>query len=70
MGFTRLLGMMILAGLLSGGLSGCQVVQAGLFVATVPHYHGGEGRETLSDPLPQRRPLRVPPTVTPEIEDE
>jgi hypothetical protein len=58
--------------LLAGLLSGCDVVRAGVFIATVPHYHGGEGRtpqfERNSDPAPVRVPPKVPPRVTPEDE--
>lgn len=50
--------------------TGCQVVQAGIFIATVPHYHGGEVRDPQSEPVTERVPFRVPPTVLPDAEDE
>lgn len=48
---NRWLNRIVLLGLLSGGLSGCQVMQAGLFAAAVPHYHGGEVRTTRVQPV-------------------
>ncbi len=67
---TGWMGWLLLAGLLSSGLTGCEVVRAGVFVATVPHYHGGAERVSITEPVVEPAPIRVPPRVTPEAKDE
>jgi|GEM_PF-2664829 hypothetical protein len=74
MRWERILGLLVMAGLMSG----CDVVRGGMFVATVQHYHGGEARtvsqaslgsDTQVEQAPERVPFRVPPRVAPDQDE-
>ncbi len=54
----RLIGLLLVAGLMSG----CEVARAGLFAATVSHYHG----ETRAEEAPKSQTVPLPPRVTPK----
>jgi hypothetical protein len=74
MRWERILGLLLTAGLMSG----CDVVRGGIFIAAVPHYHGGETRvvpktsldsETQTERAPESLPSRTLPRI-PTDQDE